>query len=49
METDDVKNMMHFLPKKIIMNFVTMKASRLRNVIDLFITLLSGNAYMRSL
>jgi hypothetical protein len=49
METDDLKNMMHFLPKKIIIYFVTMKASRLRNIIDLFTTLLSENAYMRSL
>jgi hypothetical protein len=31
------------------MNFVAMKASRHGNVIDLFTTMISGNAYMRSL
>jgi len=49
METDDLKNMMHSQPKKIIMNFVAMKASRHGNVIDLFTTMISGNIYMHSL
>jgi len=49
METDDLKDMMHSQPIKIIMNFVAMKASRHGNVIDLFTTMLSGNAYMHSL
>lgn len=44
-----MKDMMHSQPIKIIMNFVAMKASRHGNVIDLFTTMLSGNAYMHSL
>jgi len=49
METDDLKDMVDSQPIKIIMNFVAMKASRHGNVIDLFTTMLSGNAYMHSL
>jgi hypothetical protein len=48
-ETDDLKKLMRCQPKKIIMNFVAMKASRHGNVIDLFATMLSGSAYMHSL
>jgi hypothetical protein len=44
MEADDLKNMMCSQPKKFIMNFVAMKASSHRTVIDLFTTMLSGNA-----
>jgi len=49
METDDLKDMVDSQPIKIIMNFVAMKASRHGNVIDLFTTMPSGNAYMHSL
>lgn len=44
MEADDLKNMMCSQPKKFIMNFVVMKASSHRTVIDVFTTMLSGNA-----